>query len=675
MGGGGLTSPPPSGAPPAPSARLICLFHLNLAFSSLDVEARPAVLERCYWPVLRLPERTGFPVAIEATGWTLERIGELDPAWLAEARRLLEAGLLELVGSGRSQCAAPLLPADANAWNLRLGLEDYERLLGVRPRVALVNEQAYAPGLVELYAEAGFEAIVADWENAARSHPRWSTALRRLPQRAVGGAASLPVLWSESLVFQRFQRFAHGEMTTERWLEWVHERAGDGPAALMLYANDAEVFDHRPGRFAAEPPPGEGEWERIADGLSALARGPLEPVLPSRALDLLAAAGADTPLRLESAAHPVPVKKQDKYNIGRWAVSGRDDIALNTRCARLHRRLRDEAVTEPAAWRELCDLWASDLRTHITKDRWDAAQTWLARIEEREGISPPPAAPELPVGHDPAAGVERDGALLRVRSGPLTVELNPRRGLAVDGFRDDRVGPSSLLGTVEHGYYEPIELGADWYSANLVQEAPGRHKVTDLAPTDPTWARLADGGVRVGASIPTPYGPVEKVVTLTRDGALELDVTLRWEAIPPGSLRLGHVTLHPEAFDRDSLFYASHDGGRALDVLRLGEAAVDHGRATSSLVTSSQGLGITEGVVVLGDARRHVVVEIDRRVATPMGLITYRPVDGSFFLRLGLSLAEGDDTRRGPIARDVGSPQRLRLRLRAVEGAPPEPVV
>lgn len=154
---------------------LVCLFHLNLAFSSLEADRRDEIVQKCYRPLLELPERTGFPIAIEAPGWTLERIGDLDPGWLADARALIESGRMELVGSAHSQCAAPLLPAEVNAWNLRLGLEDYERLLGVRPRLALICEQAYAPGLVELYAEAG---SVASWPTGTTRTARTPTGRR-----------------------------------------------------------------------------------------------------------------------------------------------------------------------------------------------------------------------------------------------------------------------------------------------------------------------------------------------------------------------------------------------------------------------------------------------------------------------------------------------------------------
>jgi hypothetical protein len=637
---------------------LVCLFHLNLAYSSLEEEARARVVEACYRPLLALPERTGFPVAIEATGWTLERIAELDPGWLAEARELIAGGRLELVGSGHSQCAAPLLPAEVNASNLELGLDDYERLLGVRPRLALVCEQAYAPGLVELYAEAGFAGIVADWDNAYRSHPEWPPATRRFPQLAAGGTARLPVIWSDSIAFQRFQRFAHGELPLERWLDWIGERVGGGPGAQLLYANDAEVFDRRPGRFAAEPSPGSGEWDRIAAGLRAVVeRGTGTPALPSQVLDLLDAPEGGRELRLESAAHPVPVKKQDKYNIARWAVTGRDDQDLNTRCRRLY-------AAGTADRRELCELWASDFRTHITERRWAKAQERLAAAERRAAVTarPPLAPPDGP----PPGDVERDGALLRIRRGTLDVVLNARRGLAVSAFTDTAVHDAPLCGTLEQGYFPTIELGADWYTGHAVQETPAHYKVTDLEPAEPGFAELSGGALRVGATIATRLGPVEKTLTVDpQAGALDIEHAFRWPELPPGTLRAGHVTLVPEAFDAATLWYGSHNGGRELEVHALGADGFDHGRAVSGLVSCGQGLGITEGVVLVGDAERHMRIEVDTGVSTPLGLVTFQPAGDRFFLRVTLSLAEHDDTRRGPIARADDAPQRLRMRLYA----------
>ena len=204
-----------------------------------------------------------------------------------------------------------------------------------------------------------------------------------------------------------------------------------------------------------------------------------------------------------------------------------------------------------------------------------------------------------------------------------------------------------------------------------MQEPPGRHKVTDLSPATVTWAALDGGALRAWAVVETPLGPVEKVLTFHPDDGMELDITVRWAALPEGSLRAGTITLNPEAFDAGTLAYATHNGGRALERHRLAGEAVDHGRAVSTLVSATQGVGITEGYIALGDGHRHLAVAVEREVAAPLGLVTYRPVPGSFFARLSLSVTEHDDTRRGPIPRTPEQPQRLRLRVSAVNAPVP----
>lgn len=671
------------GAPTAAPERalLVCMFHLNLAFSSLETERRAHVVEQCYWPMLRLAEQTPFPIAFEATGWTLERVAELDPAWISRARELVDEGRVEIVGSGYAQCAAPLLPADVNRWNLRLGFEVYERLLGVRPALALVCEQAYSPGLVAIYAAAGVTGIVVDWDNAYRSHVHWDAAVRGLPQRALGcGGARLPVLWSESIAFQKFQRYAHDELSLERYVAFVAEAVAGGRGALMLYANDAEVFDHRPGRFAAEPRMAGGEWERIASALRVLGeQGVGTPALPRDVLALLDRPGAGGLLRLEAPDQPIPVKKQDKYNIVRWGASGRDDIAINTRCQRIYERLAADAVDDPAQWRRLCALWASDFRTHITDGRWDAMLGELAQAEGAAGVrAPVPARVPAPAARASGAspvpsGVERNGRLWRVRTGHLDVVLNARRGLAVEAFVDRRLGDDPLLGTIEHGFFSTIDLGADWYTGDVVQETPLRHKITDLEPMEPVFERASDGVVRAFGRLTTQLGDIEKLVEIDGEaGAVTIDVTLRWPELPPGSLRAAHLVLRPDAFDAGSLFYATHNGGDELERHELADAAAfDHGAAVSALVSCRQGLGATAGVLQLGDARRVVTMRVDQLVSKPLAIIGYTPVGDSYFLRAALCVTEADDTRRGAITRGEDDPQRVRVTLSAAAAGKP----
>src|ERR1700761_8169957 len=209
--------------------RVFAFFHLNLAFSSIEEERRAEVIAHCYWPLLRLAERIG-PLGLEMSGYTLEEVAARDPAWIEAAKALIAAGRMELIGSGYSQMIAPLVPARVTAENLRLGLEAYQKYLGVRPRLALVNEQAYAGGLVPLYRAAGFDGLIMDFDNPAAAHPEWHAETQFLPQQAVGpDGQTIALLWSNTTLFQQLQRLAHGDISLETYARFVRGKLGDSP--------------------------------------------------------------------------------------------------------------------------------------------------------------------------------------------------------------------------------------------------------------------------------------------------------------------------------------------------------------------------------------------------------------------------------------------------------------
>ena len=56
---------------------LYSIFHLNLMYSSIEIEDRSKVIERCYWPLLKLAEANEIPIGIEMSGHTLEKINEI----------------------------------------------------------------------------------------------------------------------------------------------------------------------------------------------------------------------------------------------------------------------------------------------------------------------------------------------------------------------------------------------------------------------------------------------------------------------------------------------------------------------------------------------------------------------------------------------------------------------
>lgn len=654
--------------------QLFSVFHLNLAYSSIEEAQRPDVVQRCYWPLLRLAERTGAAIGIEATGFTLETAAAIDPTWLDALRVLVTSGQCELVGSGYAQIIGPLVPAAVNAANLRIGHQVYERLLGFRPRLAFVNEQAYAAGLIQHYLDAGYQALVMEWDNPARAHPEWDPEWRYFPQIASGQhGETIPVIWNKAIAFQQFQRYAHDESSLDEYVAYLASHVAAGPRALAMYGNDIEVFDFRPGRYRTEAIVSEsGEWARIEQLYAALAGDARFAVTrPSEALALRDERQASHVLHLESAEDPTPVKKQRKYNITRWAVTGRDDLGINTACWRRYEAIAADAGATDAQWRELCELWSSDYRTHITDARWAAYRKRFDRSPDRlarqagDGLALHRAANgarscQASAG-DP--GVTRDGPLLTLNTDGVTLVLNCRRGLSIHALAFNAIGGDALCGTLKHGFYDDIHWGADFYTGMTVMESPGRPKLTDLNRVDADVRREARGDLIVEGAVPTDLGRIVKTIRVSR-AAVELTYRLEWSEVPVGSLRLGDITLHPHAFDRATLFYRCANGGARPETFELDGRRVGHGDNVSFLVSASHAIGITDGIVDLGDRQRTLRIEVDKASAALVGMVTYQRVRDSYFCRLSFSAAEVDETRRVTIL-DASTPLVCRFRLTA----------
>lgn len=628
---------------------LYSFFHLNLMFSSVEEAQRSHIIERCYWPLLRLVRCHNLPFGIEAPACTLEFIQSIDPTWIAELRNLIQHGSCEFIGSGYAQLIGPLVPAAVNRANLRLGMDSYESLLGIRPSIALVNEQAYSAGLVPLYCEAGYRALIMEWNNPARSHPDWDPEWRYHPQQALGvNGSTIQLLWNKSIAFQKFQRYAHSELDLPELLAYLHSHVAHYPRCFPLYGNDAEIFDFRPGRFMTEAPLQSGEWDRIEALVEALVADPsFSWISPSAVLEQTDGPHADHILQLESADQPIPVKKQDKYNVVRWALTGRDDLAINTRCHRLHQALSASPSASDADWSELCYLWSSDFRTHITPSRWEAYQQRLSAFEAQWPRDDKPLIPSpRPIASTSVPTWSRDGRWLTVQTDHLTVRFNCRRGLAIDSYIDHRIAPTPLFGTLHHGYFDDIAWGADFYSGHLVFQSPGNHQITDLMPVEPDIFEQGST-INLKATILTPLGPIVKSWSVdAAASSLSLHIQLNWPQAGVGRLRFNPITLFPDAFAEDSLTVQATNGGANSEYFPLVTHPVDHGKAVSFLVSAHQAFGLTDGTFQLSDAIKFINLQFNPADSALLGQIIHQPVDSILFTRLILSAQELDDTAK-----------------------------
>lgn len=670
------------------SLKLYSVFHCNLAFSSIPESDYPVVIDRCYSPILGLCE-AGYPLGIEMTAWTLRAVNAIDPGFVERLRRLWEAGGCEFIGSGYSQAIFPLIPAEVNRWNLEAGNRWYERMLGRRPAIALVNEQTYSRGLPDVYREAGYETIIMDWDNSFQ-HNRYPREYKYYPQKAVGIKGDINVLWSHSIAFQKFQRCIHGEITIEEYIDYLSSHIdGNAQRAFGLYTNDAEVFDYRPGQDSA--PSNEyafmtGLLGRIAS-LADIEIAPLSAVIEG----FKGHSNAFNRISLESVETPVVCKKQEKYNPARWAVAGRDSVHLNSECYRAYdniRRLAEGGRVDEEELRvfkeTLCDLWGSDFRTNTIDEKFLYFQNrmgWLTVETERllKKISPnkckknnklegtidkvhellsPCAAPQsahpaILSARAPEDRADADRAVIKrgvhtlsVSTGQVDIEFLTHKGCAIRSAVFPAISPRPLIGTLAHGYYDDISLGADFFSGHLIHVARDGRKTTDMKDVEPAVTE-SSGSVTVAVRIPLEIGTLWKSYEVFKaTPEIKVSYRLKVNGLLASSLRLGIFTVLPEGFDMNSLWLETVNGGLDVERFYLKGHEISHDEPVSQSVSASSCLGATEGWVRIGDSSRSIEFSSDKSRLFSVPMVRFRGVgpEETFFLRLYHSLGEVDDT-------------------------------
>jgi hypothetical protein len=640
------------------------VFHLNLAFSSIEEEAWADVIRTCYHPLLDLIEKTGVPIGIELTGWTLKQIERIDIAWVERFKILLKTGGCELIGSGYCQIIGPLAPYKVNEWNQKLGIDAYKQILDCRPNIVLVNEMAFSSSLVDLYNQFGYKGLVMDRDNIKLALDSDKSSSNKIPTHAKGvDGAVMPVLWSDSILFQKVQHFAHGDISINDYLGYLKNRIDDGELVLPIYCNDAEVFDYRPGRFSEERPTHhEGEWNRIEGLLKSItSKTEIEFVSPTQALEISNKEKDKFVSKLVNAAYPIPVKKQGKYNIARWSVTGRSDLWLNTMCHRIEKHLTKSKNNNHDDWRELCELWASDLRTHITDKRWGKAKSQLGALLNQHGINSVFGDTyEINGQYDSlksaigqygctTISVDEEGILLRVSTKNIKLELNLRRGLTIQNLAFASHEMEPCIGTLSHGYFPCISLGADYYSGTTVIEMPLlRRRATDLEKVEPIFLIKDNGNIEIHAEIRTQFGNIIKVIEVSANSekvSLSYNFS-KWDKIV-GSVRLGIVTLLNQFSHKNTKLLCSN-GGKNNETFNF-SGEFNHTSPSSTLVSSSRGLGATTGKIRIKNNGKSVDLQWDPSECAVMPMLQNILFDDKALSRIFFSTQEIDDTVKNTV--------------------------
>lgn len=655
------------------------LFHCNLMFSSIEEKDRKRVIDCCYWPLLHWVKESKHPVAIEMTILTVESIHAIDPSWVSTAQALIAEGNLELVGSGYAQIIGPLVPAEVSRKNILLAKKGYQKYFYCQPRLWLPNELCVSAGLLALYQSCGIEAVFLEQEN----HRFLFSGAR--PEQAsqsisLNDTDNLQVIWVSSTAFQKMQRFVHGEIDARNYWGWLEHQAGTtGKDAICLYANDAEVFNFRPGRYAGEQAILVDEWQRFSE-LCEKVEKKYPIVKPSSLLDV-----QQPPTKLSAnIAHPIAVKKQEKYNVSRWAVSGRDDLTLNTLCQQLYQKLLVQesqvaALVNEEQWKNLLLLWSSDYRTHITAARWQALLVnfkndlldckFNPSFLESKGTDLEEFSIEV---QEALPQVRQEQRLLIIETPQFYLALNKNKGLAIHQYCDRQVAAMPLFGTVEQGRIDDYRHNVDYFSGHWVYDIPFRDKLTDLVKCEPRIARTLSAPwlITFHVELDTSLGSLSKVLQFnSRSGQIHVAWDVSRLDLQLGVMRYGFLTLFTEQFEETELNLKTHNGGESLEHFPLGTQAFDHGTPVPYKTSCLTALGVTEGYMEVGDQHRQIIHGHDNLCAKSVGMASSRRAGSGVLCRTWFSGREIDETakydrqRMQPSAHWLVSTYRVKARL------------
>lgn len=636
---------------------LTTCFHGNLGYSSIPESRIKEVIDKCYWPIVSISEELGIPLGFEFPAQTLEYIQEKDKGFIEKIRDLWGRKKIEIVGAGYVQSIFPLIPAQVNIKNLEIGNEVYDRILGSVPKIAFVNEQCFSAGLISLYRQTGYKAIIIDWVNANKYNDFPPSDLYKSAVLK-GGEESIALIWNDSITFQKLQRYIYGDLGKEDYLQDIlsHHDA-EVKRCLMIYGNDMEVFNFR----ARDPQTLHSgdvrtdEIKKIKDLFSTLSREPrLKFILPEETLETQ----SEKEITVHTAQYPIITKKQDKYNVCRWAVCGNNNWKSNTLCYRAYHLFKEIEKDQPGLssdlpWEKLVTFWASDFRTHTEKNKYDKfrkdldgliIQTKKARLHA--AASRNRKQEENSADHKGLFHIDQDNHI--IENDKILLGLNSKKGGTIEVLKFKSVSDAPLIKLLRHGYYDDISYGVDFFSGHTII-FNNQKKMTDLTETKISYRLSPLGCVaevrgRIGQN-----GYIKKYLVYGDGTRVDADIEFNFEnEICPSVFRTFILTLNPDCFDKGSLYYKTVNGGVRPEQFFV-DKDIEQNASVDFNITATHCLGSTDEWMAVGDKNKELIIRTNKAETYTVPLIEFKKVKKNYIFRIYNSVCETDETSHDTI--------------------------
>ena len=221
------------------------------------------------------------------------------------------------------------------------------------------------------------------------------------------------------------------------------------------------------------------EWGRISDIYNEIAREN-KFIFPS---DIIKQNKKKVLVTIFNPKSPIITKKQAKYNISRWSLSGRDNLYINTLCYKIYKQLSKNS--QKKNWEKLCYFWSSDFRTHITKRRWNyfikEINFFLNRLKSKKSVN---------IRKNKFNILKKDNKYkvihlkdnIKIIDRNHEINLSILKGLTVNSFINYKISSKSLIGKIEKGFFNHINYDVDFFSGfSHLEEKKSNRKITEIS--------------------------------------------------------------------------------------------------------------------------------------------------------------------------------------------------
>ncbi|QDF30225.1 hypothetical protein [Halarcobacter anaerophilus] len=607
------------------------VYHANLAFSAIPEEKLEEVIDKCYFSLLEFVEKTETKIGLEISGYSLEIIEEVRPHWIIKFKEIYKKGLIELIGCGYMQVIGPLVPYKVNLQNQKIGLETYMNVLEIVPKLAFVNEQTFSKSLVDLYYKVGYEALIMEWNNAYSLNEKIKKDFAYSPIIVKGINKELPLLWSDSILFQKFQRTVHGERDMNFYINFLKQYTKEYEAT-PVYSSDLEIFNFRPGRFETEQLIKNNEWKIIAEIVENLKQF-CEFQLPSKVLEM--SLNKNKKISLTTSLNPIIVKKQDKYSLSRWAACGRGANYINTLCYRYFQRIKN--IGDISQWKTLLKYWGSDYRTHITEDKWEKA------INDLENLAISGSNNTQILKKSNHNFYEKNNSIIYEKNN-LKILFDKKKGLTLDSiFIDNKKFP---ICTIKHGELDLIKHGADFFTGTTIIESSETKKISDLIEVeDVNYYELDKDIYIIESSLKMKSGinELKSWIIDEKDNSIIFDLVLNCPIFIRGSIRVGILTLD-KTFALKNGSIKVKNGNKYYEKINLKNNEINQHIPKSLTQSSISGIGCTNGVMKFENDDFSFKIKVNQEISYPFIMLQNNKDKFGYLTRVYFSLQELDDT-------------------------------